>query len=326
MIEMRETTETSKFYDPSSDEVKQEKIVIRKDPLTGKQSRIVQKSLPLSKNSDLPEEVLEGFCPFCEDKIYDIGARESQVLDNDLLKNEEAVLLANISPYAEHSLVIRLTEEHYLPLDRFKPKHFTDAFELILKYLKKKPHDLHAAVMMNYLKPAGSSVVHPHLQVLITRSPMNHHKNIIEASKDYHKIHGTNYWEDLLKQEKKTERFIGIIGESHWISPFAPRGLEHIQGVSLKDFRSMDRDELQDISKGIVNTLRYYANQGLNSFNYSILFSHEGYTDITIIDIVARSTMDKYYWCDVFALSKLIDEYYSNKYPKKIAKDAREFF
>lgn len=42
--------------------------------------------------------------------------------------------------------------------------------------------------------------------------------------------------------------------------------------------------------------------------------------------IVARSNLDKFYWCDVSAISKLLDEAYSNKKPEDVAKYMKKFF
>ncbi|MFP3872566.1 MAG: hypothetical protein ACLFVL_06775 [Candidatus Aenigmatarchaeota archaeon] len=329
MIEFEEEIEENRFYDPTASEVKQEKIVIRKDPLTGKSCRILEKPLPISKEVDIEEEIEGGFCPFCPDKVYDIGARDSGVLDNELLEKREAILLSNINPYAERSLVIRLTEKHYLPLEDFEMQRFTDALELTVEYLDRSDNGRkYPVVMMNYLKPAGSSVVHPHLQLLVSRSPPDYQKRMMNASEDYHKKHSENYWVNLLEEEKDGERYIGKIGRSEWKTPFAPRGLEHVQGISLKDLRSMRRKDLQNISSGIVNTLEYYAEEGLNSFNLSIILPPDGDTEkfATVVDIVARSNFDRYYWCDVFALNKLLDEPYSNRYPEEITKDVKPFF
>jgi len=328
MIEFHEKVEISRFYDPSEDKEKQEEIVIRHDPLTGKSCRILDKSLPISKEADIEDEIVSGFCPFCPDNIYDIGARDSRVLNNKILENGEAVLLSNISPYAERSLVIRLTEKHYIPIDDFQKKHFTDALELILKYLERSSNQGYANIMMNYLKPAGSSIVHPHIQLLVSDTAMDHQKRVVKAAKEYHEENGSDYWSDLLEKERGSDRYLEKYGTWEWKTPYAPRGLEHIQGISLKDFRSMGKNALQDLSSGIVDTLRYYDDLDFNSFNLALSVSPKEKTEgsATIIDIVARSSFDKYYWCDVFALTKLQDEPYSNKFPEDIAKEARTFF
>ncbi len=320
MIDFEEVTEVSKFYDPTKNEVIEETIIIRKDPLTGKRCRIVQKDLPISRNADIQEEITGGFCPFCPDTIYEIGARDNRVMDNELGEEGEAVLLANISPYAERSLVIRLTEEHYLPLDDFKEKQFTDGFKLIQEYLKGSPDELYSNMMMNYLKPAGSSIVHPHMQVLMSRSPMDYLKRMMDGLERYPE----NYYRSLL--EEVEERYIGDTGEIRWMTPFAPRGLEHVQGIALEGFTSLDPEGLNDISRGITNTLKYYSSLGLNSFNICITPVERIKEPTTIVDIVARSSMDRYYWCDVFALSKLMDEPYSNKFPEDVAEAAKRFF
>ncbi len=329
MIEFKEETEKNRYYDPSKGKRISEEILIRKDPLTGKTCRILDKPLPISKGADIEEETKKGgFCPFCNDQVYDVGARDSEVLNDQLLERGEAILLSNISPYADKSLVIRLTEDHHIPLEKFQSIYFTDAFELMLEYLKRVQNLGYTTIMMNYLKPAGSTIVHPHMQLLISHHPLDHQRRNFEACVKYHENYGNNYWEDLIEKEKDSERYIKNVGRSVWKTPFAPGGLEHIRGISLKDLRSLEKEDMKSFSSGIVSTLKYYADQSLNSFNLSISLppDEDKKKFATVVDIVARSNLDKYYWCDVFALSKLLDESYSNKPPEKIAREAKPFF
>ncbi|MFW6141853.1 MAG: hypothetical protein ACOC53_04770 [Candidatus Saliniplasma sp.] len=329
MIEFKKDTEINQYYDPSEDKVKKTQIEIRYDPLTGRTSRILEKPLPMEKGADM-SEIDRGFCPFCPGSIEDVGARDSKILDGEFMEEGESTLLSNISPYAEYSLVIPLTKTHYLPLTEFETEHFLDALKLIHRYLirlSKKETGLYPTIIMNYLKPAGSSILHPHLQLMVTGNPFEQQERIFSAEDRFKKEYGVPYWAELVKQENDSDRSIAGKNGFTWLSPFAPLGLEHVRGIADKDFMDFDKKYFKGLSQGIVNVLNAYQEMGKNSFNMSINLSPlKDSRNRTIVDMVARSNFDKYYWCDVFSLEKLLGERYSNKNPENIAEYMKEFF
>ncbi len=329
MIEFNKEVETSQYYDPSKDELKDTSVEIRHDPLTGRTSRILEKPLPLEEGADM-DKIEKGFCPFCPENIETVGARDSKVLEGEMMEEGEATLLSNISPYAEYSLVIPLTKTHYLRLDEFKISHFRNAFKLVQRYLKKLTEiksDVFPTIIMNYLKPAGSTVTHPHIQVMVTGTPFENQGDILSSEDRFFEDNGTSYWEQLVKEEKNGDRFISETHGFTWKTPFAPLGLEHVRGVCLQDFIDLDEEYLEGMARGIVNVLKGYKEMGRNSFNISVLMSPLGDArNRTVVDIVARSNFDKYYWCDVFSLEKLLGEKTSNKTPESIAKFMKNHF
>ncbi|MGM0404529.1 MAG: hypothetical protein ACQEQM_00100 [Thermoplasmatota archaeon] len=329
MIEFKKEVETSQFYDPSEDEFKDTSVEIRYDPLTGRTSRILEKPLPMEKGADM-DKMEKGFCPFCPENIETVGARDCKVLEGEMMKEGEASLLSNISPYAEYSLVIPLTKTHYLRLDEFKKEHFLNAFKLVQRYLKKLTKiesDVFPTIIMNYLKPAGSTVTHPHIQVMVTGTPFENQDQILSSEERFYDENETSYWKELVKEEKNGERFISESDGFTWKTPFAPLGLEHVRGVCLEDFTDLENDYLEGMAQGIVNVLKGYYEMGKNSYNISVLMSPLGENrNRTVVDIVARSNFDKYYWCDVFSLEKLLGEKSSNKAPENIAEFMRGHF
>lgn len=330
MIRFKSEKERSRFYIPTEDKVEEVEIEIRYDPLTEKPSRILEKPLPISPEPDISdvEKAEDDFCPFCPENIYEVGARDVEVLSRDYLERGEAVLLANVTPYSKHSMVVRLSEDHYLPLDEFEEDHFIDALHLAGRYIGGLEKDTAPLIIMNYLKPAGSSIVHPHLQILQSEAMMDYQSRLIRGSEEYYLENDRNYWLDLLDEEKGGERYIGETGDWSWITPFAPRGLEHIQGIHTGDFLGFPDEDICALAEGIVKVLRTYHEVDHNSFNLSIFLPPGGETDRTaaVIDLVARSNLDRFYWCDVFAMGKLMDEAYSNRRPEEVAADARRNF
>ncbi len=331
MLEFNKKVETARFYDPGEDEEKEMDIEIRSDPLTGKTSRILARPIPESSNPDM-SDVREGdFCPFCPENIEEVGAEDIEHLSKGKLRKGEAVLMPNITPYARYSLVIRLAEDHYLPLEDFEAEYFLNGFSLARRYLEKVEgvgKERSAFIIMNYLKPAGSSIVHPHMQLLISENKLDYQKRMIREAKEYHKVEGGSYWNELVEREKDGERYLGNTGEFDWLTAFAPRGFDHVKGIADENFLDFEEKELESLSKGIEKVLKGYGTLDHNSFNFSIfippLDGKNKYA--TVIDLITRTNLDKFYRADEFAMPKLMDEAYSDIKPEDLAKEMKEYF
>ncbi len=331
MIEFRKDSEVAKFYDPSDQEVKKSEIEIRTDPLTGKTSRILDKPLDQTGEGDMSDVEKKGFCPFCPENMNKVGARDTKILSGEMLERGEAALLGNVTPYSEYSIILRLTEKHYLPLKEFEKKHFTDGFKLIKEYLEKVEdikENKFPTVIMNYLKPAGSSIVHPHMQLLLSGKMMDYQRRLISRARDYFEKEGNSYWHDLLEEEQKGKRFIGKVGEIEWVSAFAPRGFNHVKGINTKSFLDFDDEGISDLSKGITKVLKAYSEMECNSFNFSFFIPAfaEKRKFATVIDMITRTNLDKFYRTDDFAMPKLLDEPYCNRKPEELAKKVKGYW
>ncbi|MFP4143179.1 MAG: hypothetical protein ACLFSM_08330 [Thermoplasmata archaeon] len=330
MLEFDVHPETASFYDPSEDEEKEIEIEIREDPLTGKTSRIIDKPLQSAEERDISDVKKNGFCPFCPETIDEVGATDIKVLSGKKMKRDEAVLLANVTPYSEHSIVIRLTEEHYLPLADFKEEHFYDGLRLAQDYLKKMDLEKEASplIIMNYLKPAGSSITHPHMQLLISDKLLDYQKRLIKHAERFYDENDENYWEVLLKEERGNERYIGKTGSFEWVSAFAPRGFNHVKGISTHNFTEFEGEDTEDLARGIVNVLEGYGDMDQTTFNFSIFIPVSQSKDrfATVIDMVTRTKLDRFYRADDFAMPKLMDEPYCNKKPEDLAEELKSCF
>ena len=326
IINFKKEKELSEFYSPKEASIEEVEVEIRYGPLTGKTSRIIEKPFPIAEDPDMSDVEKDGFCPICPENIYDVGARDPRILDKKLGEKGEAVLMANITPYAKYSLVCRLTEEHYLELDEFEVHHFSDAFDLLADYLKRLKGEVEnkfPSIIMNYLKPAGSSIVHPHVQMLVSDVPNDYYRRRYENGKRFYEENGESYWKALVR--KDDQRRIGNTGDIDWLAAFSPQGFEHVKGVFDGDFLEIDT---QDISKGIVNILETYKELNFNSFNISIFIPPLDYEKgfATVIDMVTRSNLDKFYWSDVSSIGKLQDEPLTNRRPEELVSDYQDKF
>ena len=121
------------------------------------------------------------------------------------------------------------------------------------------------------MPPAGSSLIHPHLQVFSTSSAPNLLRQELQASKNYLDAHGANFWTDLVAAEQKSDsRYLGKIGRTHWMTAFAPMGVAGDVLAVLEDARCMldlGPQDLLDIATGLAKVIAGYDKMGIYSFN-----------------------------------------------------------
>ena len=170
-----------------------------------------------------------------------------------------------------------ISEEHFIPLDKFNLETVLNALLASQSYLKMVQHaDPEAKyhfIAWNYLFPSGGSLLHPHIQCNAGYFPTYFQKQLLDSSQSYHEEKGTNYFSDLLVQEKKTkQRYIGKTGKTEWLTAFAPKGrLADIMAVfpgkaSVLDLTVKD---LRDFTSGLLKVFKYIDGLNLISFNMS---------------------------------------------------------
>ncbi len=327
-MEFRKEIEVAKVL--VGDKIIESRIEIRFDPLTLQTSRIINKSLNMNFG-EFDEEIAnsKSWCPFCSEKIEVMAARDPEIMKAKLWRRGEAILFANLMPYAKYSLIARLTEEHYLKLSEFRAQHFFDAFKLAQDYVSDLPEGkFYITIGMNYLKSAGSSIMHPHLQIVISENSTDYVARLEWSALEYKEQKGKDFWRDLVDFEKEGERYVGRTEKTEWIAAFAPKGFYHFIGIPEEwEFVKMSEKQLYGIATGLIKILRFYEKKGMNSFNF-ILFCADriGEHFRTNLNIVARSPFGKYYWCDVFFPKMFQDESITFFTPEEYAKELKEIW
>lgn len=326
-MEFKKEVEIAKIY--VNGKIEENPIEIRFDPLTLQTSRIIKKTLNLNFGGfDEEIESSKSWCPFCDERIEKTVAREPLIMKSELWRRGEAVLFANLMPYSKYSLVLRITEKHYLKLSEFKAKHFFDAFKLVQDFLSKVPEGkIYTMVGMNYLKPAGSSIMHPHMQILFSEHSTDYLARLEWSAFSFAESNKKDFWKALVEEEiKNGERFAGTTEKTYWLAAFAPKGFYHFIGVpEEKNFVDMSDEQLKGLSNGIAKILKFYERKGMNSFNFTIFCADRiGEHFRTHVQILARSPFGKYYWCDVFFPKMLMDESVTFFTPEDYSKELRE--
>ena len=252
---------------------------IRTDPLTGRTARICH-FMKLQWEKPNFEALVAGtdaWCPFCADKVLKVTPCFGQeLIPEGRLQKDDMVLFPNIAPYDSIGAVATFGERHYIPMTAFEPAHMAAAFGLALEFFKRvdatgHPESVYPIVNWNYMPPAGSSLIHPHLQVFSTSSAPNLMQQELRAAKRYLEIHRSNFWDDLVTAEMLSgERYLGKIGRSHWLTAFAPMGVAGDVLAVLEGVRctlELSDQDILDIATGLAKVMAEYDKIGVYSFN-----------------------------------------------------------
>ncbi len=252
---------------------------IRFDPLTGRSARICHFMKLKWEKPDF-DKLIEGtkeWCPFCPDKVMDITPSfPENIIPEGRLISDDMILFPNLAPYDSLSAVATLGSRHFIPMLEIEPEMIAKGFNLAMNFFRridelKHPESVYHLINWNYMPAAGSSLIHPHLQVFITSSAPNLMRQELDAAKKYMDEKKTNYWEDLLSFEiEKKERFLGKIGRTFWLASYAPMGVAGDVSAIVKDVRStleLTEKDINDIAEGLARVIKAYDEMGIYNFN-----------------------------------------------------------
>jgi galactose-1-phosphate uridylyltransferase len=308
---------------------------IRIDPLTKRKSRIITWSLPSTGKFDFSRMIEESKgCIFCPENVLQKTPRYlKEIVPEGRVSAGEAIGFPNLFPAGTYGSVVVLCRDHFLNLHEFTPEIYVEGFSVAVEIIRKTmAYDLHARfwqISQNFLLPGGSSILHPHLQVIGDPTPTNEMEWLIDAGSSYYEKNNTLFWNDLVRMEEKLgERYIATSGKVHWFVPFAPIGFNEVCGM-VEDHASLTtlgQEEISSLAKGIVSTLRYYYDKDLNSFNFAIYsISGEG-SHRLLIRIISRTPIQSYYLNDWTSFEVLQSELTSNIYPEVLCREIRPYF
>jgi len=329
-MEFETHVQESQFHSPLEDfEPVTERVEVRTDPLTGRTARVADGAFVAPEDYDIEAFVAddEG-CFFCPDMVASATPTYPDWYDGERGSRGEATSFPNLNPYGSYSNVVALTESHFQPMEAFTTAQFADGLGLGLEFVHRvRAHDdaaSRASVNMNFLRSAGSSLVHPHMQTLVDDRGTNELRRLLAASRDYRTAEGSDYWRDLVAEEEGGERWIGTTDGVDWVAAFAPKHHRHVLGVVDGDL-SPDGDAVRGVAAGLTNVLASYASAGLNAFNVALHLPDDEAMG-PVVNVIARSVFDEYYWSDSPFFTVLHDEGVVATAPEDYAAAAREAF
>lgn len=261
---------------------------IRKDPLTGRTSRICHFMTLKWDKPDFKKLVAgtEKWCPFCPDKVLKVTPSfPEEILPEGRIISDDMVLFPNIAPYDSLGAVATMGSLHFIPMTEITPERIKKAFGIAMEFFKKvhstgHTESVYHIINWNYMPASGSSLIHPHLQVFITSLAPNLMRDELRAAKNYLEIHGKNYWEDLVMAEEASgKRYLTTIGRTAWLTAYAPMGVAGDVLVVVRGVRStleLTDDDLSDLSLGLTKAMAAYDDMGIYNFNMNFFTGAEG--------------------------------------------------
>jgi len=305
---------------------------IRFDPLTGRTSRICHFMKLRWEKPDFEKLVTgtEKYCPFCPGKVMKITpCFPQELIPEGRLVSDDMVLFPNIAPYDTLGAVATMGSRHYIPMTEIEPERIAKAFGLAGDFFRRvkaagHPESVYHIVNWNYMPPAGSSLIHPHLQVFSTADAPNLMRSELNASKRYLETHGSNYWDDLVRTEtEKGERFLGKTGRISWMMAYAPMGTAGDVLAVADDVRStleLTDEDFLNIATGLTRAMAAYDRMGIYSFNMNFFTGAEtdGHTRFHLLFSPRTFFNQALGTPDIGALQRLFNESICMAFPEDI--------
>jgi galactose-1-phosphate uridylyltransferase len=313
---------------------------VRRDPLTGRTARICH-FMELKWQKPDFEKLVEGtqsWCPFCPEKVFQVTPLfPPEIIVEGRLTRGDMVLFPNLAPYDSLSAVATFGDRHFTPMTEFTPARVAQAFGLAHDFFERvdaagHPEAVYHLVNWNHMPPAGSSLIHSHLQVFSSSSAPNLLAQELAAAHRYHGETGRVFWDDLLAHEhNEGARYLGARGRVHFMQSFAPLGvagdvLAIVEGVSST--LELTGDDLLALGEGLCAAMKAYDSLGVYGFNMNFFTGKRGdaharfhllFSPRTFFNQALGTT-------DIGALRNLYNESLCMAYPEEIADRLRPFF
>jgi galactose-1-phosphate uridylyltransferase len=308
---------------------------VRIDPLTKRRSRIITWGLPSPDRFDFSQMVDESSkCFFCPESVLEKTPQFlKEIVPEGRIVIGKAVGFPNLNPVGTYGSVVVLCQEHFLHLNQFTPDIYKEGLEASIEIIRKTtafdPNARYWQISQNFLLPGGSTILHPHLQVIGDPIPTNEMEWLLGASSSYQQENETLYWKDLIQMEQSLgKRYITNIGKVHWFTSFAPIGFNEVCGTveGHSSITTLSQEEITSLAKGIVSTLKYYDEKNLNSFNFSIYSILGEASHQLLIRIISRTPIQPYYLNDWTSFEVLQSELTSNIIPEELCREIRPYF
>jgi UDPglucose--hexose-1-phosphate uridylyltransferase len=322
------------FKDFALDEIPSE---IRFDPLTGQTGRIFDLSFKAEPTdwSGAIQQSREMFCPFCPETLEkSTPLFPEELVPEGRLRIGEATLIPNLVPFDKYAGVAVMTEQHYVAIQDWTAERLKDAFSVSRAFIRRvaeqDPEVNFFSVNWNFMPPAGSSIVHPHLQANCGEVPTNEHRLQMEGCRKYRREHARPFWRDFMETERANrERFIGESGTTFWVLNYVPLGFlpdvwcvfpEHAAMIDLGD------EEMAPFLRGLSATLRYFSRIHVSSFNVSIFSVREDEDFRMNARICPRLLPRPIGNSDIAYLQMIHREPFCVKFPESVCEDLRAAF
>lgn len=332
-MEFKKVLKRSVFLDPFNGFVQGgRECEIRTDPLTGRNTRILffpARALP-EPDIEMIKKKDTGFCPFCMENIEKITPKfNPELFSKERYRSGEAVCFPNAFPYDENGAVTVMTNKHLVLIDEFTPEIMKNSFACCVEFLAdikdKQPEALYQSINWNYLPIAGSSIVHPHLQITASSIPTNYFSDVLKtigSSAD-------NIFADLVNTEIAIdERFISRGEFFSWMIAFAPGGIFDLMAVSHVCFDPTELKDgrLDELINGILKTINLIKKFNIISYNMSLFFIPGNDKFIPHMRICPRTNVPPLDTSEINYMKMLHNEPMSTMKPELVAAEFKKIW
>jgi galactose-1-phosphate uridylyltransferase len=240
----------------------------REEHLTGIRCRISPDRLKRQIDQTLSLPISTEGCPFCRDTVLTVTPTFP---DGNRIIHGESVTFPNLFPFGEGHIVTVLTREHTVV--SFTRQQIVDALLSQIETLRKG--DGYPSINWNFLPSAGASLVHPHMQGLSDSRPSRIIDTYLNASEQYRRLQGRNYWEAVREQEISSDRY--LFGEEIlWSAHAVPVGEREVRGILPISTLDEMENYTDILARGILEIISLYRELGTHAFNMSLFFDKRG--------------------------------------------------
>lgn len=240
----------------------------REEHLTGLKCRISPDRLKRQIDQPLLVSSNSEGCPFCPDAVMTVTPTFP---DGNRIIRGESVTFPNLFPFGEGHVVTVITHEHTVA--SFSRQQVMDALLSQIEALRQV--DGYPSINWNFLPSAGASLVHPHMQGLSDSHPSRIVAIYSTAGEQYCKKQDGNYWDEVLEQERSSDRYL-FGDEMVWSAHAVPVGEREVRGIlPIATLDEMD-NYVDLVAQGILEIISLYRELGTHAFNMSIFFDKRG--------------------------------------------------
>lgn len=347
MIKFKKIKQQTKFHNPKNSwQLEEKNLEIRFDPLTGLRS-IASEDLINKKGTLFPEtdfaflqqvaKETEKKCFLCPDKWQ----KQTPLFPEDFIPEGrinfgQATVFPNLYPLAPLHAVVRLGDQHLRLLNQLPKELLFDGLKASQIFMQRAldydPSLKYGTINANYLFPAGASATHPHFQLLADSEPSNWHALLLKKARAFYQRNQVSYFDELIRIEKeKGERYIGQIGQSFWITAFAPAGYNEILAIfpTRQNILEFSDQDLLDLALGLEKIFKFEFERQLSTFNFSLFsspFAQDHPEFRTILRLVNRQNVVPHHRTDDYFFQKLLKNEIIVHPPEELANWIRSIF
>jgi galactose-1-phosphate uridylyltransferase len=335
-----------RFLSPKREfEVEEQVLERRFDPLTGFSTFITKGRFQYVKKlfkTDLQllkklAEDSKPTCPFCPERVEKVTPKfPEELVPGGRIRIGKCIAFPNLYPHSDFSVVVVLGPEHSARPRELGVETFIEGFQAGLEVLKvaykANSRLAYGTIIMNYLTSGGATIIHPHMQVLVSSTPFNYQRLLMLKSYEYYLKTSKSFWVELIEYEKKAqERFIYEGEHMVWLVPFAPLRMFEVWGVFKKPLMPTELEfkHLAELANGLMKVLAYYEDRNILSVNFALILSQFGKRQEYFnpqIRICARFGLIQPFLNDFNAIAAILYESESVETPEDYASELRKYF